>query len=97
MALIIDLPQDLENELTTEANLQGLTLQDLTLHLLTRWRVWRNVPKLETETARVDQILEASGQVLMPKPTQQPTNKNRPLPVPITGKPVSEIVIEQRG
>jgi hypothetical protein len=46
---------------------------------------------------RIDAVLAASDLVIMPKPDPNPEAYMRQTPVSITGKPVSEIVIEQRG
>jgi len=42
------------------------------------------------------QVLAASGKVVLPKPYTGKKPYVRHTPVPITGKPVSELVIEQR-
>jgi len=46
---------------------------------------------------RILQVLVASGQVEAPKPYTDEKPYIRHTPVPITGKPVSELVVEQRG
>jgi hypothetical protein len=46
---------------------------------------------------RIRRVLAASGLVTLPTPDPDPEAYVRQTPVPITGKPVSEIVIEQRG
>ncbi|MCX6044438.1 MAG: hypothetical protein NT075_04945 [Chloroflexi bacterium] len=46
---------------------------------------------------RIRSILAASGWVILPMVETNPEPYVRQTPVSITGKPVSEIVIEQRG
>jgi hypothetical protein len=46
---------------------------------------------------KIHAVLATSDLVSMPKPDPNPEAYVRRTPVPITGKPVSEIVIEQRG
>jgi hypothetical protein len=46
---------------------------------------------------RIHAVLAASGRVHLPKPYTGAKPYVRHTPVPITGQPVSEIVIEQRG
>lgn len=45
----------------------------------------------------IDRVLAASGMVTLPQPDMGEIPYIRQTPVPITGKPASEIVIEQRG
>ena len=42
-------------------------------------------------------VLAASGKVEMPRPYTAEKPYVRHTPVPITGKPVSELIVEQRG
>jgi hypothetical protein len=42
-------------------------------------------------------ILGTSGKVAIPQPYPGPEPYVRHTPIPITGKPISELVIEQRG
>ena len=46
---------------------------------------------------RLLRVLAASGKVEMPRPYTGEKLYIRRTPVPITGKPVSELVVEQRG
>ncbi len=46
---------------------------------------------------RVLQVIAASGKVAMPQPPTGQEPYVRHTPVPITGKSVSELIIEQRG
>jgi hypothetical protein len=46
---------------------------------------------------RLLQVLAASGKVEIPRPYVGEKPYVRHTPVPITGKPVSELIIEQRG
>ena len=46
---------------------------------------------------RVLQVIAASGKVAMPQPPAGQEPYVRHTPVPITGKSVSELIIEQRG
>lgn len=46
---------------------------------------------------RIRSVLAGSDWVIAPTPEHDPEAYVRQTPVPITGKPVSEIVIEQRG
>ncbi len=50
-----------------------------------------------TEQDALLQVLAESGKVELPKPYNANRPYKRRTPVPITGKPVSELVIEQRG
>jgi hypothetical protein len=43
------------------------------------------------------QILATSGKVAIPQPYTGPAPYVRQAPIPITGKPVSELVLEHRG
>lgn len=43
------------------------------------------------------QALAASGRVTVPEPYTSQESYERHTPVPITGEPVSDIIIEQRG
>lgn len=63
---------------------------------LRAWQRKRRRPA-ETEAERIRRVLAASGLVTLPKPDPNPEATARRRPVPITGKPVSEIAIEQRG
>jgi len=63
-------------------------------------RVWQQTAPPnwdESEAEHVRQGLAASGRVRVPKPYPGKNAYVRRTPVPITGQPVSEIVIEQRG
>lgn len=46
---------------------------------------------------RLLQVLAASGKVEIPRPYTGEKPYVRHTPVPITGKPVSELIVEQRG
>ena len=46
---------------------------------------------------RMLQVLAASGRIEMPRPYVGEKLYVRHAPVPITGRPVSELVVEQRG
>ena len=50
----------------------------------------------ETSQAHLLQLLVASGKVSMPTPHTGEQPHTRQTPVPIDGKPVSEILVEQR-
>ncbi len=63
-------------------------------------RAWQQTvpPKQdEREAEPVRRVLAASGRVRVPKPYSGTKPYVRRTPVPISGQPVSEIVIEQRG
>lgn len=49
------------------------------------------------EVERMLKILEASGRVILPRPASEDERRRDISPVHIDGRPVSEIVIEQRG
>ena len=52
---------------------------------------------LVTEPDALLQVLAESGKVELPKPYRASRPYKRRTPVPIYGKPASEVVIEQRG
>jgi hypothetical protein len=63
-------------------------------------RVWQDEEHATNEATlqeRIRRVLAASGRVRLPKADLGMKPYTRHTPVPITGKPVSEIVIEQRG
>lgn len=62
-------------------------------------QAWLEREQEERHTAQEDvlQLLAASGKVDLPEPYTVEEPYERRTPVPITGKPVSQIVIEQRG
>lgn len=62
---------------------------------LQTWQEQESPP--QSERQRLLQVLAASGRVSLPKPYAGEEPYVRRTPVPTTGKPVSEIVIEQRG
>ncbi len=49
------------------------------------------------EVERVLKIMEASGRVILPRPVSKDERRRDISPVHIDGRPVSDIVIEQRG
>ncbi len=51
----------------------------------------------DSTNERIQSILAASGLVILPMAEPNPEAYVRQTPVRITGKPASEIVIEQRG
>ena len=52
---------------------------------------------IEPEAERIHRVLAASGLVILPTPAPNGEATTRRSPVPMTGKLVSEIAIEQRG
>ena len=63
-------------------------------------RVWQQTAppqQNESEAEQVRWVLAVSGRVRVPKRYPGTKPYVRRTPVPITGQPVSEIVIEQRG
>ena len=62
-------------------------------------QAWMAQEQLEHGALRegILQILAASGKVAIPQPYPGPGPYVRYTPIPITGKPVSELVIEHRG
>ena len=62
-------------------------------------RVWLERKQHERVTVQEElfQVLAASGKVAMPQPYTGEKPYVRHTPVSITGKPVSELVVEQRG
>jgi hypothetical protein len=50
-----------------------------------------------SEQETLKQVLTRSGKIVMPESGIEDPGYERHTPVPITGQPVSEIVIEQRG
>jgi len=97
MTLVVDLPVPLQSELTIAAEKRGLALPDYILHLLTRWRTLDVEKPLISKREQIDRILAASGRVFVPQPATAFESDVYHAPVPITGQPVSEIAIEQRG
>jgi hypothetical protein len=63
---------------------------------LQKWQE-REQQEHQSEQERIYQILAASGKVTLPKPYTGEKPYVSRTPVPATGKPASEIVIEQRG
>lgn len=61
--------------------------------------VWLERKQQERHAIQEDilQVLAASGKVALPEPYTEDKPYVRRTPVPITGKSVSQIVIEQRG
>lgn len=53
--------------------------------------------KRQSEQAQILQLLAESGQVIIPKPIVDATTYILQTLVPLAGKAISEIVIEQRG
>ena len=64
---------------------------------LQKWQEREQNEYQTQEKEHPSQILAASGRVTLPKPYTGKKPYVRRTPVPITGKPVSEILIEQRG
>jgi len=69
------------------------TLLELGLH---EW-LKREQQKPTVRRERMFRVLAASGRVEVPRPYVGEKSYVRHTPVPITGKPVSELVVEQRG
>ena len=63
---------------------------------LQKWQEHEQQPS-QTDKEKVLQILGASGKVSLPQPYTGEKPYIRRTPVPISGKPASEIIIEQRG
>jgi hypothetical protein len=63
---------------------------------LLEWETQAQSP-LMTEQDALRQVLAESGKVELPKPYRASKPYRRCTPVPISGTPVSELVIEQRG
>lgn len=63
---------------------------------LQKWQE-REQQRSQTEKEKIVQILAASGKVSLPQPYTGEKPYVRRTPVTITGKPASEIIIEQRG
>ncbi len=57
----------------------------------------REGPAQPTDRERLLWVLTASGKVKIPQPYPGGRPYIRHTPVPITGRPVSELLIEQRG
>lgn len=74
--------------------------EQLPVLLETGLRVWQQEAQAANGSAlqeRIRHVLAASGRVRLPRPYPGGKPYVRRTPVPITGQPVSEIVIEQRG
>lgn len=52
---------------------------------------------VSVNNAQIQRVLAASDLIILPTPESKTTPYARQTPVPITGTPVSEIIIEQRG
>lgn len=88
----LEIPDELAKKLTPYRN-QLLELLELGL----QERLERERQEQRGQREGLLQVLAASGKVKMPKPYTGTRRYVRHTPVPITGKPVSEIIIEQRG
>jgi len=97
MTLVVDLPIPLQSELMIAAEQRGLALPEYVLQILTRWRILDAEEPIISRRDQIDHILAASGRVFVPQPAISSSPNVRHTPVPITGQPVSEIAIEQRG
>ena len=86
---------ELDDELAEELAPYRDRLPDLLRLGLRMWQE-REGQQQASGHEHVLQVLAMSGQVTMPKPYGGEKAYVRHTPVPVAGKPVSEIVIEQR-
>jgi hypothetical protein len=88
----LDIPDELAERLAPYSD-NLLALLELGL------QAWTAHAMQEQLALREDilRILATSGQVAIPQPYTGPTPYVRHTPIPITGKSISELVIEQRG
>lgn len=87
MTITIDLPDELHQRLEKQAQLRGATVAEAIAQLLE-----------EGETARRQAVFEqmrAEG-ILLPKKPAQPGARDSFQPIEVSGRPVSEILIEER-
>jgi hypothetical protein len=87
---------EVQDELAEKLAPYGDKLADL---LELGLQVWLERERQERLTGqeRLFQVLVASGKVKIPSPYTGEKPYIRHTPVPISGKPVSELIIEQRG
>ena len=88
----LDIPDELAEKLAPYHD-HLLSLLELGLHA---WLQNEQQERLALRE-RVHKILAASGQVTTPGPYASQKPYVRHTPVPITGTPVSDLIIEQRG
>lgn len=87
MTITIDLPDEVHQRLEKQAQLRGTTVADAIAQLLE-----------EGERARRQAVFEqmrAEG-MLLPKKPAQPGTRDSFKPIEVSGRPVSEILIEER-
>lgn len=87
---------EVPNELAEKLDPYYDKLVDLLELGLQKWQE-REQQARQTEQERIFQVLAASDIVTVPKPYTGKEPYVSHTPVPATGKPASEIVIEQRG
>jgi predicted CopG family antitoxin len=87
MTITIDLPDEVYERLTRQAQLRGTTVSEAIAQLLE-----------EVERARREAFFEemhAKG-ILLPKKPAQPGARDSFRPIEVSGRPTSEILIEER-
>lgn len=87
MTITIDLPDEVHQRLEKQTQLRGTTVADAIAQLLE-----------EGETARRQAVFEqmrAEG-ILLPKKPAQPGARDSFRPIEVSGRPTSEILIEER-
>lgn len=87
MTITIDLPDDLHQQLEWQAQSRGTTVAEVIAQMLE-----------ESERARRQAVFEqmrAEG-ILLPKKPAQPGARDSFKPIEVSGRPVSEILIEER-
>lgn len=87
MTVTIDLPNEVQQRLEQQAQLRGATLSEAIAQLLE-----------ESQANRIKEFwdkLEADGRVAKRKPV--PSTSDEPFqPIKVQGKPLSEVIIEER-
>jgi hypothetical protein len=88
---------EIPNELAEKLRPYGNRLVELLELGLQKWQEREQQERQAQQQDHLLQVLVASGKVTMPKPYPGKKPYVSQTPVPISGKPVSELIIEQRG
>ncbi|MBL8186603.1 MAG: hypothetical protein JNK38_01275 [Acidobacteria bacterium] len=86
MTITIDLPNDVQQRLEQQARLRGTTLSEAIAQLLDEFQASR--------THEFWEKLEAEGRVAKRKPA--PPDDKPFQPIQVQGKPLSEVIVEER-
>jgi hypothetical protein len=88
----LEIPNELAEKLKPYRN----RLVELLELGLQKW-LEREQQEYQTRQENLLQVLASSGKITLPKPYTSKKPYVSHTPVPITGKPASELIIEQRG